>query len=251
MSSAAQIASTTAGQPLYAQVQRLLAEEITEGEFRPGGGLPAERLLCERFGVSRVTLRRALEALAAEGLIDSVAGRGWFVVERPVSGPLAPASHMSFTAMGAARGLKASANVLLHVSRPATLDEVEALGIAPGSDIFELRRLRRLDGMVIAIDHSRVPLRYCPSLVDVDFTTASLVSVLEDRSSIVYRRCSYTVEAVPADESSAALLELPLGAPLLQCGQIIYDQHGRVIELGRIVYRYDRFRFRADLARYV
>ena len=251
MGSAAEAVNPEAQYPLYTQVHRQLAEDIARGVFRPGAGLPAERLLCTRFNVSRVTLRRALEALAAEGLIDSVAGRGWFVVEKPVLGPLAPASHMSFTAMGAARGLTASADVLLHAVRPATLDEVEALSIAPGSDIFELKRLRKLDGMVIAIDHSRVPLRYCPSLVEVDFTSASLVSILEARSGIVYRRCSYTVEALPADETAATLLELAPGDPLLQCSQIIYAQHGRFIELGRIVYRFDRFRFRADLTRYV
>lgn len=237
--------------PLYHQVQRQLADEIAQKILAPGARLPAERMLCARFGVSRVTLRRALEALAAEGLIDSVSGRGWFVVEKPVQGPLSPASHMSFTAMGAARGLTASADVLLQRVRPATLDEVEALGIAPGAGIFDLKRLRRLDGMVIAIDQSRVPIQYCPSLIDVDFATASLVSILESRSNIIYRRCSYTVEALPADPDTAALLELNPRDPVLQCSQVIYDQHGRVIELGLMIYRYDRFRFRADLSRFV
>lgn len=237
--------TTDTPQPRYQQVYARLADDIAHGTLRAGEQLPAERLLCEQLGVSRVTLRRALESLAHDGLIESSAGRGWFVAE----GPITHASFVSFTSMGAARGLIASARVLYMAVHAATLDEAEALGIAPASDIFELERLRSLDGMVIAIDHSRVPLQRCPSLPDVDWSKASLYQVLEERSAIIASRCSYVVEAIPAEARYADLLELPLGAPLLVNEQTAYDQYERVIELGRITYRYDRFRFRAEQTR--
>lgn len=232
-------------QPRYLQIYRRLAEDIAQGVFASGSHLPAERILCEQLETSRVTLRRALDALAKDGLIEPVAGRGWFVS----TGPISHAHFVSFTTMGRKRGLQASARVLNQRIRPATLDQAEALGIAPASNIFELERLRFLDGVVIAIDHSQVPLQRCPALPEVDWNVASLYQVLEEQAGIIPTRCSYLVEALPADERSAQLLEMPTGAPLLVNGQIVYDQYDRVIELGRIVYRYDRFRFRAEQTR--
>ena len=118
-----------------------------------------------------------------------------------------------------------------------------------GNDLFVLRRQRHLDGAVVALDHSRVPLARCPTLVEVDWKDASLYAELEARAGIVADRCSYVVDAVAADADQAELLEVTEGSPLLVNEQFVLDQQGRPIELGRIIYRPDRFRFRAELNR--
>ena len=234
------------GQPLYVEVAQRIAHEIVRRDLRPGDRLPPERTLCRELGVSRLTLRRALLALADEGAVESDAGRGWFVGGGLLSEP--PNALLSFTRMAASRGLTSSARVLTARVRPATIDEAEALHLAPGADVFELERLRLLDGIPVAVDRSRVPLQRAPSLPEHDWTRESLYRVLEE-VGVVPVRASYSVEAVAADARHAELLGLPVGAPLLLAQQVTFDQDQRPFELGRMAYRGDRYRFRATLTR--
>src|SRR5262245_53862334 len=160
-----------AAQPLYHRVYREIVREIESGTLQPGDRLPSERWFCDELGVSRATVRRALEELIAEGLVES-RGRGSFITGDAVVEP--PNTLMSLSEIARSRGLAASARVLGLDIRPATIDEAEAFGIAPGAELFELRRLRMLDGLPISIDVNRVPLRLLPDAPDIDFTTASL-----------------------------------------------------------------------------
>jgi GntR family transcriptional regulator len=233
-------------EPLYAQVSRWLAGEIASGALRPEERLPSERSLCDRLSVSRVTLRRALAVLVEDGLLEVSASRGWFVSSGPVGEP--PNALLSFTAMGVARGLSVSSRVIAARLRPATLDEAELLEVAPGADLFDLERVRMLDGIPVALDNSRVPIAVAPGLPEVDFGHRSLYATLED-SGVIPSRASYAVEAVAADGRQAALLEIEPGDATLWATQTTFDQGGRPIELGRIAYRGDRYRFRATLVR--
>lgn len=234
------------GEPLYLQVAQWILHEIVQRDLRPGDRLPPERTLCRQLGVNRLTLRRALLALAEEGTVEADAGRGWFVGGGLLSEP--PNALLSFTRMAASRGLTSSARVLAARVRPATIDEAEILRLAPGADVFELERLRLLDGIPVAVDRSRVPLQRAPDLPAHDWTRESLYGVLE-KAGVIPVRASYSVEAVAADATSAELLGVPEGAPLLLARQITYDQDQRPFELGRMAYRGDRYRFRATLTR--
>src|SRR5215470_13533349 len=125
-----------ASQPLYHRVYLEISREIENGALRPGDRLPSERSLCGELGVSRATVRRAIEELAGDGLVES-RGRGSFVTGDAL---IEPANTlMSLSELGHSRGLEASARVLGVDVRPATLDEAEAFGIAPGAEVFELR----------------------------------------------------------------------------------------------------------------
>jgi DNA-binding GntR family transcriptional regulator len=232
--------------PLYVQVQRAITDEIARGTYRPGDRLPTERALCDRFSVSRVTLRRALRALAEDGILNPSQGRGWFVATGPLSEP--PNALLSFTEMAAALGLVASARIVHAGVRPATIDEAEALRIAPGADLFHIQRVRLLDGVPIAVDESRVPLNVAPSLPDEDLTTGSLYATLA-RHGVEPIWAEFTVLAEQADPRCSRLLGLEAGEPLLVARQTTYDAHDRPIELGHMRYRGDRYRFRATLAR--
>ena len=123
---------------LWRQVAGVLEQAITAGEFPVGERLPSEAELTARFGVSRVTLRQALRALADRGLIRSVAGKGWFagpyddsLANRPLYEP--PGVLQSFSEMARTRGLFPD-SVLLHCAvRPATWEESTELAVAPGA----------------------------------------------------------------------------------------------------------------------
>ena len=230
--------------PLHLEVRDSIAQDIAAGLTSPGDRLPSERDLCERLNVSRLTLRKALKLLVDDGLVESAPGRGWFVAGGPISEPANVL--LSFSEMARARGLTPSARVLSTEVRSAALDEGEVLMVAPGSDLFEIRRLRRLDGAAISIDHSRIPLAIAPGLPDVDFRHESLYSVLRNHG-VEPTRAATVVEAVPANTEQARLLKVEIGTPLLSLSQTTYAHDGRPIDMGNATYRGDRYRFRANL----
>jgi GntR family transcriptional regulator len=236
-----------AAPPLYSRVYGVIAEQIESGSLSPRDRLPTERAIATTLDVSRITVRRALRELVRDGLIQPASGRGYLVASHVVTEP--QNALLSFTSIALARGLAASATVLQAVVRPATIDEAEHLRIAPGGAVFDLERIRCLDGVPIALSRSRIPHARVPGIEDVDFTTASLYVVLEERWSIIPTRSDYSIEAVGASEREAQHLEVDPGTPLLAASETMHDQHGTPTDLARIAYRGDRYRVDTVLAR--
>jgi GntR family transcriptional regulator len=236
---------TDAARPLYHRVYREIAQEIERGALGAGDRLPSERWFCDELGVSRATVRRAIEELAADGLVEA-RGRGTYVRGDALVEP--PNTLMSLSELGRSRGLEATSRVLGSTVRPATIDEAEAFGIAPGAELLELERLRMLDGLPISLDNNRVPLRFLPPPGEVDFATDSLYAALE-RTGHPLVRGDYELEARGADTHEAALLGLAAGTPVLFATTVAIGEDGRVVDLGRTVYRADRYRFQATLMR--
>jgi GntR family transcriptional regulator len=236
--------SPSAPQPRFHSVFRGIASRIERGELSPGDRLPSERWFGDDFGVSRTTVRRAIEELVSTGLVEP--RNGALYVAR---GAVAPSNRLqSLTELARARGLEPTARVLAQGTRAATLDEAELFGIAPGADLFELRRLRLLDGVAVAIDHDRVPLRLLPRAAAIDFTTASLFAALEAAGSeLVEARMQIEARAATAEE--AELLALDPSAPLLVATERATDRAGHVVNLGVTAYRSDRHRFLATFTR--
>lgn len=230
--------------PLHERVRQQLTGDVVAGVYPRGARLPSERELCTRLCVSRVTLRRALAGLADDGLLAPSHGRGWYVAAERVGEPANVL--MSFSAMAQAQRLTPSSRVLAQRVRPADLDEAHQMGVAPGAEIVDLRRLRMLDGLPVALDRSRVPLAMAPDLADGDFAKGSLYAALTD-AGVAPQRADYSVEALPAEPDQADLLDLEVGQPLLVTHQVTFAADSRVIELGNIIYRGDRYRFRATL----
>ena len=133
-----------------------------------------------------------------------------------------------------------------EILRAKDFDQMSAQELARAKRSIE--RLRMLDDVPVAVDRSRVPLARAPQLVDVDFASASLYATLADAGSAPVR-AGYTVEALAAGVAEAALLSVAAGTPVLVTMTTAYDPADRVVELCTTVYRGDRYRFRATLAR--
>lgn len=231
-------------EPPALQVYRLVAGAIARGAYAAGTRLPSERELSSRFGVSRATLRVALRALQDDGLVEATQGRGWHVTAVVEEGEETP---LSFTEMAAARGLRASAEVLAQDTRTATIDEAEQLGVAPGSEVFCLDRLRKLDDVPIALATARLPVGLAAAVTSLDYTKTSLYVALRERCDVVPVRASYVLQAKGVTGPEADLLGLEEGESVLVGDYTCFDQTDRPFEIGRITYRGDRYRFRATL----
>jgi Transcriptional regulators len=183
-------------QPLYLTVVKQLAAEIARGTVAPGDRLPGERELCRHFKVSRVTIRRALRDLRDRGLIEAESTRGWFVTSVALGEPNA---LMSFSEMARSRGLLPGARGSWRpIPVPATIDEAEELAIAPGTPIFDLERVRLLDGVAVALERSRLPLTFAPELPRADLATGSLYEALRQGRGGA-GPADYLLQAIPAE----------------------------------------------------
>ena len=230
-------------QPRYLSAARALEGELRNGALEVGDRLPAERDLCRRLGVSRVTIRRALGELRSRGFIESAGSRGWFVAATSVG---ETNLLVSFSDMARARGLHPSSRVLDAAARPSTVQEAEQLSLAPGAPIFQLRRLRFLDDVAVGLEVARIPVAVAPALAGSDFSQTSLYDELR-AAGVIPTRADYDVRAVAADPDEATLLGVGPGAPLLCTRAVTFDQSARPIELSRSLFRGDRYRFRTTL----
>jgi GntR family transcriptional regulator len=230
---------------LHEQVAARLWDDLQAAAARPGDRLPSERTLAEQYGVSRVTVRTALQTLAEQGGVKADASRGWFV-----GGEEPQALHVQgFADYARLNGLETSARVLESTVRPSSVAEAETLRIAPGAEVFELRRLRSLEGLVVVLEHNRLPLAACPALVEADFRDASLyATLLAADPPQVPRTADYSVEARTPTDEEQQLLEIDAATPALVATQLTFNQHQRPLELTIQVYRSDRYQFRASIA---
>jgi GntR family transcriptional regulator len=229
---------------LTARVRDELEGRIARGELAPGEQLPTERELRDEFGVSRVTVRRALASLTEDGLVYAIQGRGTFVASGLLAEP--PNTLQSFHELVANEHVTVGAEPLKVEVRPATIDEADTFGIAPGAPLFELVRLRTLDELPVAIDSTTLPLSLDPELPSLDWSEESLYARLVAAGHAPVS-ADYTVEARAADARVAGLLAASTGSPVLVAESEVSDASGRLIVVGVITYRGDRYRFRSRL----
>ncbi|KJL22134.1 HTH-type transcriptional repressor YvoA [Microbacterium oxydans] len=234
-------------EPLWIQAVNLIKVEISSGRLAEGMRLPPERELCTQLGISRVTLRKALLQLVEEGVLSSSHGRGWYVASAPVAKEW-PNSLESFSETARRMGLEATSIVLRAETGHASLDEAEAIGVAPGTPIFRLDRIRLLDGVPIALDASVVPAALLPDVSKTDFAVDSLYELL-DAAGSGPERADSTIEAREADAQAAESLNVAVGSPLLVMRQAAHGSDGRVVSLSTIRYVGERYRLRTVFTR--
>lgn len=185
-------------------VRAYLADLV--GELGVGDPIPSERTLCERFGVSRMTVRQAVDALVAEGTLRREQGRGTFVAPRRID------FEMRLTTFGEemrARGMEPESQVLTAGQVPATPAIAEALQIDAGDPLHHLARMRSADGEPMSVERLWVPVALVPALFD-DGVPESVYAALRE-NDCVPSWGEDTLSAGEATEQEAALLKLAPG----------------------------------------
>jgi GntR family transcriptional regulator len=227
--------SHQAGRTRYREIEHFLRTQV-EGA-RPGAPLPSEAELCERFSVSRMTVRQALQELANDGLVERRRGQGTFVAHRPVH--RRPGVFLSFTEEMNRRGMQASSRLLAAGMDDPRRPEVLDLGLAPGSQVVRVVRVRLADGVPVALeDAALVP--ELGGVLEEDLGGGSLHGALE-RRGVVATRATGTITARLARASETELLDLAPQSALLVELRILFDQEGRVFERTETRYAADRY----------
>jgi GntR family transcriptional regulator len=235
-------------EPLWVQAATLIREQIDEGALKAGARLPPERELCQQLGISRVTLRKALNQLVEAGVLNSSHGRGWYVAKTTAKREW-PNTLESFSETASRMGLKPQSEVLRAEVTPASFDEAEELTIVPGTDLFHLERVRLLDGVPIALDLTQIAVAVLPQVVTADFTKGQSLYTTLAQAGVEPVRADSTIEAREADANEAQHLRITDGKPLLIMRQVSYDVSGRPLFTSTIKYVGERYRLRTSFSR--
>jgi GntR family transcriptional regulator len=219
-------------QPAYTRIRSDLLSLIESGRLVPGSLLPSETQLAERYGVTRMTVRHAINGLVRDGFVVRQQGRGTFVLPRRLHDRRLQ-RLTSFTEDMAAEGCEVVTRVLVQEDIPAPPDIAAQLGLNKGAHVISLARLRLADGGPVALQHSWIPYGLCPSLAREPLLDGSLYKSLDHRYGIVPRRAEQRITAVSATKEQARLLQVPVHAPLLHAERRTYDGSNTAIEYVR------------------
>jgi len=234
--------------PYYIQLMEALKERIQAGILKPGEQLPSEPEMCETYGVSRTVVRQALRELEFEGLISRRKGKGTFVAEKKIEESLVQKLTGFFQDM-VERGHSIRTEVLKHQVEPASPKVARYLNLDVGTHVFNIERLRFIDGEPIVLVRTYIPVLLCPSLADYDLSTQSLYAILEGKFGLALSHGRRTIEAVPANEREAHLLDVEKFQPLILLDSVSYLENGTPMEYYHAVHRGDRSRFEVNLVR--
>ena len=226
---------------LYQRLARALRDAIERGLVKPEEALPAERDLATDFGISRITVRKALDALVGEGLLVRRQGAGTFVAGR-VEKQFAKLS--SFTEDMAARGRLVTSSWMMQAEGAVTPDESMMLGLGPGATVYRFRRIRHADDLPMAIEHSAIAGFALPS---ADAVSTSLYAALEATGNRPVRALQ-RLRAVLFTPEQCKLLGVEKGAPGLYIERRGFLDDGRAVEATQSWYRGDAYDFVAELS---
>jgi GntR family transcriptional regulator len=196
--------------PLYHQLERALAERIARGEYETGAAIPGELELAREFGVSRGTIRQAVERLVRSGLIVRQRGRGSFVARGPIDYPLG--SFYSFAHEMAGRGIAESSRVLAQRRVRPSASVARALALEEGATAVRIVRLRLAGDRPFLLETSHVPDALVPSLVEADLSRGSIYDVM-DADGVRLTRVTEHVRSVAIDARAAEALQARTGSP--------------------------------------
>lgn len=236
-----------AGSARHKQLSDWLRSRITSGAFVADQQLPSENQLCSRFGVSRITVRRALQTLEGEGLIYRQQGLGSFVAGRQVQQGLVRLT--SFVEDMAAAGLTAASEVLHFGPEKPPAEVAAQLEVDPEVSVIRLDRLRLGNGTPIAFDRTWLPAFYAQLLESYDLEHETIYHILETHFQIPVVSGRYRIEAVNAPADVAAPLAVPEGRALLLIERTSLSHGQKRIYFQRRYYRSDRVAYQLALER--
>ena len=236
------------GLPLYQQIHHLLRHRIATGEYPAGSKIPSESELCRELAVSRVTVREALRELVRGDMLVKKHGKGAFVTaETPRR--LQTVKYAGFLEDLQERVQKLTVTDVDVKTVPAAADIAAALGLAAGTDIVRIRRLRHIDDEPFSFTVNYLPVEIGKRIRAKDLYSVPLVKILQTELRIPILRAQETIDAVPADPEVAQRLGITVLYPVMHMRRVMFTTADKPFEVVETFYRADKYHYSVNLVR--
>lgn len=233
--------------PLYTQIKDMLRERILDGSYQPHQQMPSESEMINSFGVSRITVRQALNDLQNEGLIFKIHGKGTFV-----SQPKAFQDLGKLQGFGEAMrqmGYETFSRVVGIKTVSPSQQVAEKLGLAKRERVTELKRLRFLNRQPISLDITYLPLALGERLAKENLATRDVFLILENNFGISLGHADLQIGSALADEPLARQLRIEEGSPVLFIERLTHTGDGKPVDYEHLYYRGDAFQYKVRVDR--
>jgi GntR family transcriptional regulator len=232
---------------LYSRVETVLAGEITGGDLKVGDQLPTEDSLIARFGVSRITVRRAIQNLVSRGLVEIHRGKGTFVSAPKITQELTELT--GFVEDMHALGRKPTARVTGKEIVTADATVASKLALTKGEHVVRIRRVRMANRIPLSFDETYLPLELGKKIITNNLKVEPIFSLLERKYNVPLIEAEYKLDAVAAETEVAAALKVKQGSPIFRIERTSYSTGSRPVDYERLHYRGDLVQFVTRLVR--
>jgi GntR family transcriptional regulator len=232
---------------LYSRVETVLAGEIADRNLKVGDQLPTEDSLITRFGVSRITVRRAIQNLVSRGLVEIRRGKGTFAAARKITQDLKELS--GFVEDMHALGRKPTARVIGKEIVTANATVAGQLALTRGERVVRIRRVRLADGAPISFDETYLPLKIGKKIITNNLKVEPIFSLLERKYNVPLIEADYKLDAVAAESEVAEALKVKRGSPIFRIERTSYSTGSHPVDYERLHYRGDLVQFVTRLVR--
>lgn len=232
---------------LYATVRQRLLDDIAQGVYQAGQQIPTESELCTQYNVSRITIRKAISDLVADGVLIRWQGKGTFVQSQKVENALLTVS--GFTDFGVSQG-KATKEKVIEQERVSAAPFCEKLNIPGNSEVFHLCRVMYLDKEPLFIDSSWIPLSRYPDFDEIYVEGSSTYQLFQERFDTRVVSDKKTIDIFAATRPQAKWLKCELGEPLFRISKIAFDQNDKPVHVSELFCRANRITLTIDNKRH-
>lgn len=232
--------------PIYYQLEEGIKELIKSEKLLPGEVISSEREFAEKYQISRMTVRQAINNLVNGGYLIRQRGKGTFVAKQKIEHSLKGLT--SFSEDMKARGIKLETKVLNFNVMKATKQMAEKLHIHKGANVYELKRVRYADRIPIAYETMFLSCELIPSITR-DALEGSIYEYIENDLRLKIKRGKQVIEASTASKEEADLLEIKEGAPVLFINRNSFLENNQPLEIVQSIYRADRYKFSVEMER--
>jgi GntR family transcriptional regulator len=233
--------------PLYFQIEKDLASQIANGTLAPGAQLPSEDELIAKYGVSRTTVRRAIQELARLELIEIRRGKGTFVLAQKITQEFTGLT--GFVEDMVAVGKHPSAKLLEKNEVNASEEVARQLRLPIGTRVLRILRVRIADGAPVSLDETYLPMDLGQKVADDDLEIYPIFSLLEGKYETPLLEADYRLEAISADPFVAESLGIEPNAAVMLIERVSYSLESRPVDFEKRFYRGDKIRLTTRLRR--
>ncbi|WP_025640418.1 GntR family transcriptional regulator [Schnuerera ultunensis] len=225
--------------PYYIQIRESILKRIVSGELKVGEKLPSEENLAKHFGVSRMTVNKALSDLVDNGYLTRIPGSGTYVskIRREGSGM----TTLGFMESISKKGFKITSKVIFKEIEVPTKDVAEKLNIFLTQHVYHIKRIRSVNNMPIVFQDSYIRKDLCPGLFEYDLDNKSLYRTIQKITGKEIKKAKDRIEAIQSDEYMGQILNVNKNFPLLHIERVAFIDEVYPIELTYSWYRSDQY----------